>query len=63
MLGLRGYARNLEDGRVEVYATGRPEAVTHLSRLLRQGPRWSNVHGVEETDAPLESCSGFDIRD
>ncbi len=62
-LGLDGYARNLEDGRVEVYAAGPAEAVTQLAQMLRQGPRWSSVNGVDETDAPPESGSGFYIRD
>jgi acylphosphatase len=62
-LRLDGYARNLEDGRVEVYAAGPAEAVTQLARMLRQGPRWSNVSGVDEMDAPPESASGFYIRD
>lgn len=62
-LGVRGYTRNLEDGRVEVYATGSREAVDELARLLHEGPRWSAVRGVEASDAGAENCSGFQIRD
>ncbi len=39
-LGVTGYARNLDDGRVEVYAAGPRNAVDELARMLRQGPRW-----------------------
>jgi acylphosphatase len=60
-LGLGGYARNLADGRVEVYATGPPEALSRFAAQLRQGPRWSDVRGFEEQEAPVERRSSFDI--
>lgn len=62
-LGVTGYARNLDDGRVEVYAAGPRDAVTELARVLGQGPRWSDVQGVEVLDTGPESCSGFRIKD
>ena len=37
-LGLRGHARNLADGRVEVLAVGDSEAIDALARWLQQGP-------------------------
>ena len=61
-LGVQGYTRNREDGTVEVYAIGNEAQLSELSGLLRSGPRWAEVHGVEEQDAPLESCAGFYIR-
>jgi acylphosphatase len=61
-LGLNGYARNLEDGAVEVYALGPLRTVAELARALRQGPMWSDVRAVEEIDVPPEVCSGFQIR-
>jgi acylphosphatase len=60
-LGLTGYARNLEDGRVEVYAVGPPDRLSTLEGLLWKGPRLSNVRGVEELDAPLQKYAGFHI--
>ena len=60
-LGLNGYARNLDDGRVEVYAAGPAEKITQLAGLLRVGPRWAEVRGVEEQEAPIEGHSGFEI--
>jgi acylphosphatase len=63
-LGLTGYARNLDDGRVEVYAAGPPEKVEQLAGLLRVGPRWADVRGVEEISASVEGGfgGGFEIR-
>jgi acylphosphatase len=60
-LGLTGYARNLPDGRVEVYAVGQEDALSELSGTLRQGPRWADVRGVEEQEAAVEKRDGFSI--
>ncbi|MGA7240205.1 MAG: acylphosphatase [Bryobacteraceae bacterium] len=61
-LGLSGYTRNLDDGRVEVYAAGPSEALSKLSARLREGPRWADVRGVEEQEAAAERGSSFEIR-
>lgn len=58
---LTGYARNLEDGRVEVYAVGRAEDLTELAGRLRQGPRWSDVRGFEEQEAAVVKYWSFRI--
>jgi len=60
-LGLSGYAKNLDDGRVEVYAAGTLEQIAELSGYLRKGPRWSEVRGVEEQEAPVLKHPGFHI--
>jgi acylphosphatase len=60
-LGLTGYARNLDDGSVEVYAVGAPDKVAELAGLLWKGPRWSDVRGVEEQEAPVADYAGFRI--
>jgi acylphosphatase len=60
-LGLRGYTRNLDDGRVEVYAVGPPEKLSEMAALLHKGPRWADVRGVEEQEAEVRSFSDFQI--
>jgi len=60
-LSLSGYARNLEDGRVEVYAVGRAEQLSELSSLLWYGPRLAEVREVEELEAPVLEYQGFHI--
>ena len=56
-LGLRGFVRNLRDGRVETVACGPPEALQALCDLLRLGPRGALVNDVQvsEIDVELES--------
>jgi acylphosphatase len=62
LLSLSGYARNLDDGRVEVYAVGPEAKLSELSGHLWNGPRWSDVRGVEEQEAPMLESRGFHIR-
>ena len=60
-LGVSGYARNLDDGRVEVYAVGTPEQLSELAGLLWTGPRFSSVRGVEEQAAAVQQYDTFQI--
>jgi acylphosphatase len=60
-LGLSGWARNLADGRVEVYATGEAERLSDLAAALHSGPRMAQVRRVEEQDAAIEKSTGFSI--
>lgn len=50
-LMLKGLARNLPDGSVEVVARGSAEAVEALHQWLRRGPAHARVEEVRETDA------------
>lgn len=45
-LGLAGYAKNLDDGSVEVVACGVQSAVEQLHEWLWQGPNGANVTNV-----------------
>ena len=58
-LGLDGYARNLDDGRVEVLVCGEEIAVRELREWLWQGPRWARVNDVQWEPAPVEEYYGF----
>lgn len=61
-LGLSGYACNLDDGRVEVYAAGSPDALDEFAGMLHRGPRFSDVRGVDEQEAELHQYASFHIR-
>ena len=62
-LGASGYARNLFDGRVEVYAIGSAEQLEALQTALRRGPRMAEVDRVDEQDAEIlvQYSNGFSI--
>jgi acylphosphatase len=61
--GVSGYARNLDDGRVEVYAIGLTAQLDGFIDDLRRGPRHARVHRVEVDAAELlpELDSNFSI--
>ena len=58
---LTGYTRNLDDGRVEVYAVGPVAKLSALAGMLYRGPRWGEVHGVEEQEAAVQEHGTFRI--
>ena len=60
-LGLTGYTRNLDDGRVEVYAVGPVAKLSELAGMLHRGPRWGDVRGVEEQEAAVQEYGSFRI--
>ena len=62
-LGLKGYARNLPDGTVEVVASGDEAAVASLVDYLHQGPALAAVSKVDVAwgdQTPIDE--GFRIR-
>ena len=60
-LELTGYTRNLDDGRVEVYAAGSSAKLAELGQRLWKGPRFADVRGVEEQDAAVRQYASFRI--
>lgn len=62
-LGVTGYAKNLHDGRVEVYAIGAEKHLADLRRQLERGPVSASVSEVNQEDAPVVAKyhDGFSI--
>lgn len=62
-LGLRGYARNLPNGSVEVVVDGPDESLAELERLLQAGPAHAQVEHVERSTDPAAIPVGksFDV--
>ena len=59
-LGLRGFAKNLPDGRVEVLAAGNDAAIDELAAWLREGPPMARVDDLERMPArDDEAGEGF----
>jgi acylphosphatase len=57
-LGLRGYAKNLADGSVEVLACGAEAALDQLQSWLRQGPPAARVDEVCRIDVDGSEAGG-----
>ncbi|MBV9084980.1 MAG: acylphosphatase, partial [Acidobacteriaceae bacterium] len=58
-LGLTGWARNLDDGRVEVYAVGPADKLNELAAGLHAGPPMAEVRRVDEREEAIQELGGF----
>jgi acylphosphatase len=54
-LGLTGFTKNLDDGRVEVYAIGRVESLAAFRDELSRGPFGAKVSGIAHENAEIDS--------
>jgi acylphosphatase len=59
--GVTGWARNLDDGRVEVHANGSEQALSDFEGRLRQGPAWADVRGFEVHPDAVTAARDFRI--
>lgn len=58
-LGIRGHARNLPDGSVEVLAIGTVAALAELEEFLRRGPPRAEVSAVEQRAEDARGYAGI----
>ena len=61
-LGLHGYAKNLEDGNVEVVAQGNEEKINELIAFIENHPGYSKVENVRTSHKELQNFKGFEIK-
>ena len=59
-LNLRGWVKNLPDGRVEAVVAGLPQAVAEFCGWLWVGPPDASVNGVIVAEWSEEVSPGFD---
>ena len=60
-LELKGFVRNLDDGRVEVVAEGKIESVNEMINICKKGPRDSTVKNVDVFDIGNQGFDCFRI--
>jgi len=58
---LKGFVRNLEDGRVEVFIEGDLENVEKMIELCKKGPKHSQIRNVEEKEEKFQGLKEFKI--
>lgn len=59
ILELSGWARNLADGRVEVFACGEESQLELFYAWLQVGPEYAIVTDYNREDLPWEEYQGF----
>jgi acylphosphatase len=61
--GLGGWARNLPDGTIEIFAEGDREAIDRFEHRVRRGPPAARVERADVwDDQPSEAPGSFAIR-
>lgn len=61
-LGVNGWVKNLQDGRVEAVFTGERKNVNKLIELVKKGPRFAKVNNIEIRDDIDENFNDFKIK-
>ena len=61
-LGIVGWAKNSDEGSVEMEAQGHAEDMELFISLVREGPRWAIVEDIAWSEIPLkDNEKGFHI--
>ena len=60
-LGLKGYAKNIPDGNVEVVAEGNEEKIKELVDFIKKGPGVANVTGIQVKHKEPENFKNFEV--
>lgn len=58
---LRGFVRNLEDGRVEIFIEGDLENIDKMIKLIREGPKYSQIKNAEIKEEKFQDFKEFKI--
>ena len=58
---VKGFVRNLEDGRLEVFLEGNNDDVDKMIELCRKGPKHSDIKNVEVKPEKFQDFKTFKI--
>ena len=60
-LNVRGFCRNLDDGRIEVVAEGKDEKVNEMLEVCKKGSPHSNVKDIQIQELRHQGFNGFKV--
>jgi len=58
---VKGFVRNLEDGRVEVFLEGDTNGVDKMIELCKNGPKYAQIKNIEEKDEKFQDFKTFKV--
>lgn len=58
---VKGFVRNLEDGRIEVFLEGNVDEVNKMIELCKQGPKHAQIRNVEIKPENFQGFKTFKI--
>jgi len=61
-LGVRGYAKNLENSDVEIVAEGSQEKIKQFIDFIKKGPGIASVTGIQVKHKEPENFKSFEIK-
>jgi len=61
VLDIKGWVKNLTDGRVEAVIQGEKTKVKQMIQKLKSGPSYAQVDNIEIKDQNLDQFNSFDI--
>ena len=59
--GVKGFVRNLEDGRVEVFLEGDSDSVNKMIELCKKGPRHAKIRNVQIKQEKFQGFRNFKV--
>ena len=58
---VKGFVRNLEDGRVEVFLEGNSEDVNKMIEICKTGPKHTQIKSVDEKEEKFQDFKVFKV--
>ena len=58
---MKGFVRNLEDGRVEIFLEGNIDDVAKMIEVCKTGPKHSQIKNVEEKEERFQDFKTFKV--
>ena len=62
VLDIKGWVKNLADGRVEIIVQGERPQVKEMISKLKEGPSFAKVEDIEINEEEADDFSGFKIK-
>lgn len=60
-LNIKGFVRNLEDGRIEIFLEGDAGDVNKMMDLCKKGPKHAQIRKVEEKQERFQGFKTFKV--
>lgn len=60
-IGVKGFIRNLDDGRVEIFIEGDYDNVSKMIEICRKGPKHSQIKNVELKQEKFQDFKQFKV--
>lgn len=60
-IGVKGFVRNLEDGRVEIFIEGNIDLVKKMIEVCKKGPKHSQITNVELKEERFQDFKAFKV--